>query len=61
MWLPHTKTMLFMACNSKLLAIISWHAISMKFNIGKKLTGLEIMQLNHEKNLTCVQTYRTDA
>ena len=34
-----------MACDSKLLAIILWHVISAKLNIGKKITGLEIMTL----------------
>ena len=31
--------------DSKLLAIILWHVISAKLNIGKKITGLEIMTL----------------
>ena len=35
-----------MACNRKLHAIISWCEISIKLNIGKKITGLEIMTLN---------------
>ena len=34
-----------MACDSKLLH----HVISMKLNIGKKMTELEIMTLNHKK------------
>ena len=44
-----------MACDSKLLD----HVISMKLNIGKKMTELEIMTLNHKKNLACFQTYST--
>ena len=44
-----------MACDSKLLH----HVISMKLNIGKKMTELEIMALNHKKNLACFQTYST--
>ena len=44
-----------MACDSKLLH----HVISMKLNIGKKMTELEIMTLNHKKNLACFQTYST--
>ena len=40
--------------------MILWHVISMKLSIGKKITGLEIMALNCEKNLACFQTYRTD-
>ena len=34
-----------MTCDSKLLH----HVISMKLNIGKKMTELEIMTLNHKK------------
>ena len=30
-------------------AIILWRLISVKLNIGKKITGLEIMTLNREK------------
>ena len=37
-----------------------WCVISMKLNIGKKITGLEIITMNHEKNLACFQTSRTD-
>ena len=33
-----------MVCDSKLLAIL-WHVTSVKLNIGKKITGLEIMTL----------------
>ena len=29
--------------------MISGHVMSMKLNIGKKIAGLEIMTLNHEK------------
>ena len=36
-------------CDSKLHAIILWHVISMKLNIGKKITELQIMMLNHKK------------
>ena len=38
-----------MACNSKSHAIMLWHEISVKLNIGKKITRLEIMKLNHKK------------
>ena len=37
-----------MASDSKLHAIILWHVISVKLNIGKKITGLKIMTLNSE-------------
>ena len=37
-----------MASDSKLHAIILWHVISVKLNIGKKITGLKIMKLNSE-------------
>ena len=47
-------------CNSKSHAIILWHLISIKLNIGKKITGLEIMTLSCKQNLACFQTYRTD-
>ena len=40
-------------------AIILWRLISVKLNIGKKITGLEIMTLNREK-IQRFQTYRTD-
>ena len=39
-----------MACNSKSHRIMLWHVISMKLNIGKKITRLEIMTLDHKKN-----------
>ena len=38
-----------MACNWKLHTIRLWHAISMKLNIGKTITGLEIRTLNCKK------------
>ena len=42
-----------LACNSynsyKLHAILLQSVISVKLNIGKKTTGLEIMTLNHEE------------
>ena len=38
-----------MACDSNLHAIILWHVINTLLNIGKKITGLEIMTLNLEK------------
>ena len=37
-----------MACDSKLHVIICCGS-NMKLNIGKKITDLEIMTLNHEK------------
>ena len=39
-----------MACDSKLYAIILWCVISVKMNIVKKITGLEIMTLNSKKS-----------
>ena len=50
-----------MACDSKLHTTILWRVISMKLNIGKKITGLGIMKLNHKKNLVCFQAYQSDA
>ena len=38
-----------MACDSKSHAIILWRVINVKLNIGKKITGLEIMTLNCKK------------
>ena len=38
-----------MVCNSKLQTLILWSVISVKLNIGKKITGIEIMTLNHKK------------
>ena len=38
-----------MACNFKLHTIILYQKISEKLNIGKQITRLEIMTLNHEK------------
>ena len=50
-WLPHAKTRFYcsMVCGSKLYAIISWPVIGVKLNIGKKITGLEIIALHCEK------------
>ena len=47
MWLPHAKTMSYnlMACDS--------HEI---LKIGKKITELEIIKLELQKNLACFQT-----
>ena len=42
------KCLIAMANNSKLHAIILWQVISMKLNIHKKITGLEIMTFYHE-------------
>ena len=42
--LPHTKPkqcFIAMVCNSKLQALILWSMISVKLNIGKKITGIE--------------------
>ena len=36
-------------CDSKLHATILWFEMSMKLSIGKKVAGLEIIILNHEK------------
>ena len=38
-----------MVSHYKSQVIILWCVISMKFNIGKKIIGLEIMTLNCEK------------
>ena len=38
-----------MVSDYKSQVIILWCVISMKFNIGKKIIGLEIMTLNCEK------------
>ena len=37
-----------MACDSKSHAIVLWCVISVKLDIGTKITGLEIMVLNRE-------------
>ena len=37
-----------MACDSKSHPI-SWYVISVKLNIGKKITGIKILTLNQEK------------
>ena len=37
------------ACDSKLHAMILWNVMSMKLNVAKKIAGLEIITLNHEK------------
>ena len=49
-WLRYAKIICFivMACDPKLHTIILWRVINLKFNIGKKITGLEIMILNRE-------------
>ena len=48
-------------CSSKLHAIILWPVISVKLNIVKKITGLEIYNcIESQKNLGCFQAYRTD-
>ena len=41
------QSLIAMACDSKLHAKIC--VISVKLNIGKKITGLKIMALNHKK------------
>ena len=41
-----------MACNSKLYVIMLWRVISVKLIIGKKITGLGIITLNHNKNVS---------
>ena len=43
-----------MACDSKFSPVLT-----VRLNIGKKMTELEIMTLNHKKNLACFQTYST--
>ena len=37
-----------MTCDSK-LNVILWRVVSVKLNIGKKITRLEIMKLNRKK------------
>ena len=44
-------------CQNNILFL--WRVLSMKLNISKKIVGLE-MTLNRVKNLTCLQTYRTN-
>ena len=44
---PPKQRFTAMAYDSKLHAILLWHVISVKLNIGKKITRLEIMALNH--------------
>ena len=48
-WKQH---LIAMACNSKLYVIILWRVISVKLIIGKKITGLGIVTLNHNKNVS---------
>ena len=45
------------ACQNNILFL--WRVLSMKLNIAKKIAGLE-MTLNRVKNVTCLQTYRTN-
>ena len=47
----HTRKQHFIAmmCDSKSHTIILGCVISVKLNIGKKIAGLEILTLNHEK------------
>ena len=40
--------------------MILWHVMCVKLNIGNKIAGLEMMTLNREKKIACLQTYRTD-
>ena len=48
-WWPHAKQrFIAIACDSKSHAVILWRVISVKLNIGMKITGLEIMTLNRE-------------
>lgn len=59
----HTPKQCFitMTCYSELYAIILWCVISKKLNVGKKITGLEMMMLNCMKKTSMfLQTYRTD-
>ena len=37
-----------------------WHVISIKSNISKKITRLDVMTFESWKNLACFQTNRTD-
>ena len=53
------KSLIAMACDSKLPAIILWRVISQKLNVGKKITRFKIMTKKRKK-LPCFQTYRTD-
>ena len=38
-----------MVCNSKLHGVILWCVIRVKLNLGKYITGLEIMTFNRKK------------
>ena len=58
MWLPHAKATFYLDLESH--AMILWHVMCVKLNIGKKIAGLEMMTLNREKKIACLQTYRTD-
>ena len=57
--MPKTR-FIAMACDSKSPAIIIWHVISMKLNIGYRITGLGIMTWNPKKS-ACLETYTTHA
>ena len=58
--MPKQHFIAMIACDSTLPVVILWRVMSMKFNITKKIAGLEIMTLNHEKNVACLQPYRTN-
>ena len=47
-WLPHTKTMFY--CYDVQFQTACHSVICVKLNIGKKITGLEILALNHKKS-----------
>ena len=48
-----------MAYDSKSHPVMLWHVISVKLNIGKKITRLGIVASNREK-IARFQTYRID-
>ena len=48
-----------MECDLESHAIL-WRMISRKLNIGKKITGLQLKDIESPKNLACFEIYRTD-
>ena len=46
---PQKRSFIAIVCDSKSHTKIFWHEIRIKLNIGKKVTGLEKMALNHKK------------
>ena len=46
---PQKQSFIAIVYDSKSHTKLFWHVISIKLNIGKKVTGLEKMALNHKK------------